>query len=106
MHLVGLPAVKAASGWSALALLPLLPRPGDSHCPDRYKLALGYRLDEVTNEIIGTTPAAFEPAEEYVVVQLPHFAFEKFPGADTTLGLSPKSVEKLWPMAATSSRLC
>jgi len=56
------------------------------------KLALGYRLDEITNQITGTTPAAFEPALDYVVVKLPRFAFEKFPGVSDTLGTSMKSV--------------
>ncbi|OFV80503.1 MAG: carbamoyl phosphate synthase large subunit [Acidobacteria bacterium RBG_13_68_16] len=56
------------------------------------KLALGYRLDEITNAITGSTPASFEPALDYVVVKVPRFAFEKFPGADDTLGTAMKSV--------------
>jgi carbamoyl-phosphate synthase large subunit len=56
------------------------------------KLALGYRLDEITNAITGSTPASFEPALDYVVVKVPRFAFEKFPGAGDTLGTSMKSV--------------
>ncbi len=56
------------------------------------KLALGYRLDEITNAITGSTPAAFEPALDYVVVKVPRFAFEKFPGAEDVLGTSMKSV--------------
>ncbi len=56
------------------------------------KLALGYRLDEITNAITGSTPASFEPALDYVVVKVPRFAFEKFPGAEDTLGTSMKSV--------------
>ncbi len=56
------------------------------------KLALGYRLDELTNDVTGTTPAAFEPALDYVVVKIPRFAFEKFPGVPDALGSSMKSV--------------
>ena len=47
------------------------------------KLAIGYTLDEIPNDITGQTPACFEPALDYVVVKIPRFAFEKFPGADT-----------------------
>ncbi len=65
------------------------------------KLALGYRLDEITNAITGSTPAAFEPALDYVVVKMPRFAFEKFPGASDTLGTSMKSVGEV--MAIGSS---
>lgn len=56
------------------------------------KLAIGYTLDEITNDITGTTPAAFEPALDYVIVKAPRFTFEKFPGADETLTTSMKSV--------------
>ncbi|MDK4250840.1 carbamoyl-phosphate synthase large subunit [Corynebacterium propinquum] len=56
------------------------------------KLAIGYSLDEVTNDITGTTPAAFEPTLDYVIVKAPRFAFEKFPGADDTLTTTMKSV--------------
>ncbi len=56
------------------------------------KLALGYTLDEIPNDITRTTPAAFEPALDYVVVKVPRFAFEKFPGADPTLTTTMKSV--------------
>jgi len=56
------------------------------------KLAVGYTLDEIPNDITGTTPASFEPTLDYVVVKFPRFAFEKFPGADTTLGTQMKSV--------------
>ena len=48
-------------------------------------LAVGYRLDEITNDITGETPAAFEPTLDYVVVKIPRFAFEKFPEADPVL---------------------
>jgi carbamoyl-phosphate synthase large subunit len=56
------------------------------------KLAVGYTLDEIPNDLTGTTPASFEPTLDYVVVKAPRFAFEKFPGADTTLGTQMKSV--------------
>ena len=56
------------------------------------KLAIGYRLDEITNDITGVTPASFEPALDYVVVKVPRFAFEKFPAADTRLTTTMKSV--------------
>ena len=56
------------------------------------KLAIGYRLDEIPNDITKVTPASFEPTLDYVVVKVPRFAFEKFPGADTTLTTTMKSV--------------
>ncbi|MGD9985371.1 carbamoyl-phosphate synthase large subunit [Pseudonocardia sp.] len=56
------------------------------------KLAVGYTLDEIRNDITGETPAAFEPTLDYVVVKVPRFAFEKFPGSDTTLTTTMKSV--------------
>src|SRR5947209_6367080 len=56
------------------------------------KLAVGYSLDEIPNDLTGTTPASFEPTLDYVVVKFPRFAFEKFPGADTALGTQMKSV--------------
>jgi carbamoyl-phosphate synthase large subunit len=56
------------------------------------KLAVGYTLDEIPNDLTKTTPASFEPTLDYVVVKFPRFAFEKFPGADTTLGTQMKSV--------------
>ena len=56
------------------------------------RLALGYTLDEIPNDLTGTTPASFEPTLDYVVVKFPRFAFEKFPGADTGLGTQMKSV--------------
>src|SRR5262249_21477722 len=52
----------------------------------------GYTLDEITNDITGETPASFEPTLDYVVVKVPRFAFEKFPGADPTLTTTMKSV--------------
>lgn len=56
------------------------------------KLAIGYTLDEITNDITGVTPAAFEPTLDYVVVKAPRFAFEKFVGSDDTLTTTMKSV--------------
>ncbi len=56
------------------------------------KVAIGYTLDEVPNDITGETPASFEPTLDYVVVKVPRFAFEKFPGADPTLTTHMKSV--------------
>ncbi|MBV9204167.1 MAG: carbamoyl-phosphate synthase large subunit [Actinobacteria bacterium] len=56
------------------------------------RLAIGYTLDEIPNDITGQTPACFEPALDYVVVKVPRFAFEKFPGADTALTTHMKSV--------------
>jgi carbamoyl-phosphate synthase large subunit len=56
------------------------------------RLAIGYRLDEIANDITRSTPAAFEPSLDYVVVKIPRFAFEKFPGADPELTTTMKSV--------------
>ncbi|HEU0132850.1 MAG TPA: carbamoyl-phosphate synthase large subunit [Mycobacteriales bacterium] len=56
------------------------------------KLAIGYTLDEITNDITRETPASFEPSLDYVVVKVPRFAFEKFPDADMTLTTTMKSV--------------
>ncbi|HEX6872373.1 MAG TPA: carbamoyl-phosphate synthase large subunit [Micromonosporaceae bacterium] len=56
------------------------------------KLAIGYTLDEIANDITQQTPAAFEPSLDYVVVKIPRFAFEKFPGADPELTTTMKSV--------------
>ncbi|EHY87026.1 carbamoyl-phosphate synthase large subunit [Saccharomonospora azurea] len=56
------------------------------------KLAIGYTLDEISNDITGETPASFEPTLDYVVVKTPRFAFEKFPGADPELTTTMKSV--------------
>src|SRR3954466_7233897 len=62
------------------------------------KLAIGYTLDEITNDITGVTPAAFEPTLDYVVVKVPRFAFEKFPGADPRLTTTMKSVGEIMSM--------
>ncbi|MEU3269459.1 carbamoyl-phosphate synthase large subunit [Saccharomonospora sp. NPDC006951] len=56
------------------------------------KLAIGYTLDEISNDITGETPASFEPTLDYVVVKVPRFAFEKFAGADPSLTTTMKSV--------------
>ncbi|MBK9265954.1 MAG: carbamoyl-phosphate synthase large subunit [Polyangiaceae bacterium] len=64
------------------------------------KLAVGYRLDELTNDITGTS-AAFEPTIDYVVVKWPRFAFEKFPGADRRLGPQMKSVGEAMSIGRT-----
>ena len=56
------------------------------------KLAVGYTLDEIMNDITGATPAAFEPTLDYVVTKIPRFAFEKFKGAEPLLGTAMKSV--------------
>jgi carbamoyl-phosphate synthase large subunit len=65
------------------------------------KLAVGYRLDEIRNDITRKTPACFEPAIDYVVVKIPKWAFEKFPGADTTLGTQMKSVGEVMAIGRT-----
>ncbi|MFO0611070.1 MAG: carbamoyl-phosphate synthase large subunit [Polyangiaceae bacterium] len=64
------------------------------------KLAVGYRLDELVNDITGTS-AAFEPVIDYVVVKWPRFAFEKFPGADKRLGTQMKSVGEVMAIGRT-----
>jgi carbamoyl-phosphate synthase large subunit len=66
------------------------------------KLAIGYTLDELQNEITGgATPASFEPSIDYVVTKLPRFAFEKFPGADTRLTTQMKSVGEVMAIGRT-----
>ncbi|SDZ32389.1 carbamoyl-phosphate synthase large subunit [Micromonospora pattaloongensis] len=62
------------------------------------KLAIGYTLDEIPNDITLQTPAAFEPTLDYVVVKIPRFAFEKFPGADPELTTTMKSVGEAMSM--------
>ncbi len=64
-------------------------------------LAVGYRLDEITNDITGVTPAAFEPTLDYVVVKIPRFAFEKFAEADPTLTSTMKSVGEVMAIGRT-----
>ncbi|MDD5677988.1 MAG: carbamoyl-phosphate synthase large subunit [Kiritimatiellae bacterium] len=65
------------------------------------KLAVGYTLDELRNDITRETPACFEPAIDYVVTKVPRFAFEKFPAADTTLGTQMKSVGETMSIGRT-----
>ncbi|MFV3127863.1 carbamoyl-phosphate synthase large subunit [Niveispirillum sp. KHB5.9] len=65
------------------------------------KLAVGYTLDELDNDITGSTPASFEPTIDYVVTKIPRFAFEKFPGADNTLTTSMKSVGEVMAIGRT-----
>jgi carbamoyl-phosphate synthase large subunit len=64
-------------------------------------LAVGYRLDEIVNDITGETPAAFEPTLDYVVVKVPRFAFEKFPEADRSLTSTMKSVGEVMAIGRT-----
>ena len=66
------------------------------------KLAVGYTLDEIANDITGgATPASFEPTIDYVVTKIPRFAFEKFPGAEPTLTTSMKSVGEAMAIGRT-----
>src|SRR6202045_1962017 len=65
------------------------------------KLAVGYRLDEIRNDITRETPACFEPTIDYVVVKIPKWAFEKFPGADPVLGTQMKSVGEVMAIGRT-----
>src|SRR6202035_5244011 len=65
------------------------------------KLAVGYRLDEIPNDITRKTPACFEPTIAYVVVKVPKWQFEKFPGADETLGPQMKSVGEVMAIGRT-----
>jgi carbamoyl-phosphate synthase large subunit len=65
------------------------------------KLAVGYRLDEIANDITRKTPACFEPTIDYVVAKIPKWAFEKFPGADPTLGTQMKSVGEVMAIGRT-----
>jgi len=65
------------------------------------KVAVGYRLDELPNDITRTTPASFEPVLDYVVVKIPRFAFEKFPSADPRLTTQMKSVGEVMAIGRT-----
>lgn len=65
------------------------------------KLAVGYTLDELLNDITGVTPASFEPTIDYVVTKIPRFTFEKFPGADPMLTTSMKSVGEAMSIGRT-----
>jgi carbamoyl-phosphate synthase large subunit len=64
-------------------------------------LAIGYTLDEIKNDITRDTPASFEPSIDYVVTKIPRFAFEKFPGSDSTLGVQMKSVGEAMAIGRT-----
>ena len=64
-------------------------------------LAIGYTLDEIRNDITRVTPASFEPTIDYVVVKIPRFAFEKFPGSSSTLGTQMKSVGEVMAIGGT-----
>jgi carbamoyl-phosphate synthase large subunit len=65
------------------------------------RLAVGYTLDELTNDITGATPASFEPSIDYVVTKIPRFAFEKYPGAEPYLTTSMKSVGEVMAIGRT-----
>ncbi len=65
------------------------------------KLAIGYTLDELKNDITGVTPASFEPTIDYVVTKIPRFTFEKFAGAEAKLGTSMKSVGEVMAIGRT-----
>ncbi len=65
------------------------------------KLAVGYRLDEIRNDITKVTPACFEPTLDYVVVKIPRWQFEKFPGAEPVLGTQMKSVGEVMAIGRT-----
>src|SRR5207253_6898724 len=65
------------------------------------KLAIGYRLDELRNDITRETPACFEPTIDYVVTKIPRWAFEKFPDADPTLTTQMKSVGETMAIGRT-----
>ena len=65
------------------------------------KLAVGYTLDEIPNDITKYTPASFEPSIDYCVVKIPRFAFEKFEGVDTTLMTQMKSVGEAMSIGRT-----
>jgi carbamoyl-phosphate synthase large subunit len=68
------------------------------------KLAIGYTLDEIPNDITKVTPASFEPTLDYIVVKVPRFAFEKFPAADPTLTTTMKSVGEAMAIGRTFSQ--
>jgi carbamoyl-phosphate synthase large subunit len=67
------------------------------------KLAVGYTLDELDNDITGVTPASFEPTLDYVVTKIPRFTFEKFPGTEASLTTSMKSVGEVMAIGRTFS---
>ena len=65
------------------------------------RLAVGMSLDEISNDITKKTPASFEPSIDYVVTKIPKWQFEKFPGADSTLGTQMKSVGEVMAIGRT-----
>src|SRR5438445_13033336 len=65
------------------------------------KLAVGYTLDEIPNDITQKTPASFEPTIDYVVVKVPRWAFDKFPGAEDVLGTPLRSVGEVMAVGPT-----
>ncbi len=65
------------------------------------RLAVGYALEEIPNDITGATPASFEPTIDYVVTKMPRFAFEKFPGAEGELTTHMKSVGEVMAIGRT-----
>ena len=69
-------------------------------------LAIGYRLDEIRNDITKSTPAAFEPVLDYVVVKIPRWAFEKFRDANPSLGTQMKSVGEVMAMDSPTLFIC
>jgi carbamoyl-phosphate synthase large subunit len=70
------------------------------------RLAVGYTLDELMNDITGATPASFEPTIDYVVTKIPRFAFEKYPGAEPYLTTSMKSVGEVMAIGRTFAESC
>ena len=70
------------------------------------KLAIGYTLDEIQNDITRETPASFEPTIDYCVVKIPRWTFEKFPQTADLLGTQMKSVAKPWPLAGHLWKPC
>ncbi|MGI8920229.1 MAG: carbamoyl-phosphate synthase large subunit [Solirubrobacteraceae bacterium] len=70
------------------------------------RLAVGYLLEEITNDITGATPACFEPTIDYTVVKWPRFAFEKFPGAESELTTSMRSVGEVMAIGRTFAQAC
>ncbi len=69
-------------------------------------LAVGYTLDEIPNDITRVTPSSYEPSLDYVVVKVPRWAFEKFPGSDDTLGPQMKSVGEVMALGGNFGRRC
>ena len=70
------------------------------------KLAVGYRLDELDNDITGVTPASFEPTIDYIVTKIPRFTFEKFQGSPAELSTSMKSVGEAMAVGRSLAKAC